>query len=422
MTSDKKKRFIIADPSLADVRGHHFELTAQITQGAEESDMDVFWMTNKSFRQSDFISHIPVYPIFTTTMYDRYKRQSNKGNNDPTESIFQEMENALNIALKIDADAILFHTAYADIYESAFRLYSGSGWESLPILHLCTPYDCDTMPGRRPENPLPELFGRLRSMPALERQLFLWTETPQLAVDYAARFAMTVRALPLPPPVESPADVDTVDDTVVNVLYLGAAREEKGFLQLPELVERLHPIYGKTGQLHFTVQCTPQIIGYLPSIKEAINRLRCYTPNFVTLIEDFTDRGTYLKYLRESDIVLLLYNQKGYRIRGSGIAIESICANKSILTTKETFCSSLITHGGGCAVENLDQAVKFFDDYVTNRNHYKKQAEIQGKAYRERYSIKKYLKNIFLRMDSSTHAPFYPSVMVGYISPSLIDI
>jgi len=423
MTPLHRRSIIIADPSLADARGHHFELTRQISQGAVSLyDMDVSWATNKRYQHQPSDSNIPVFPLFTYTMYDRYRLDRVERDFDPTEQTCQEVAVMMDIAIDKHVDALFFHTAYMDIYESVIRLYGAPGWKELPVLHLCTPYDCDTMPGRTPQRPISELFMRLRNVEALERRLYLWAETPQLAVDYASRFAMTVRALPLPPPIDPLADFAVSSDPTVKVLFLGAAREEKGFLQLPDLLERLYPVLGKTGKIHFIIQCTPQIIGYLPAIKAAINRIAQYPSDYVTLIEDFVERETYLKLLMESDVLLLLYNQKGYRIRGSGIAVEAISANKTILTTRNTFCSSLITHGGGASVDCVEEGAEFLKLFVANKTRYRQLAEIQGKAYREKNSIQNYLSNLFLRMDAAMQPPFYPSALIGYISPVLIDM
>ena len=62
-------RIYILDPSLCDVRGHHYELTKLITKIALKSNLDVKWITNRKFK--NIIDNIDVFNIFTTSMYDK---------------------------------------------------------------------------------------------------------------------------------------------------------------------------------------------------------------------------------------------------------------------------------------------------------------------------------------------------------------
>src|SRR5690606_7926075 len=112
-------------------------------------------------------------------------------------------------------------------------------WFDKPFLHFCTPYDLDTMPGKDSGTALQSVLESLRTLNEVDKKVFLWAETPQLAQHYTLAYGINVRAMPLPP-VQSSEKIKTENkQQVVTALYLGAAREEKGFLLLPEIAERL---------------------------------------------------------------------------------------------------------------------------------------------------------------------------------------
>ncbi len=411
----------IADPSLVDARGHHFTLTQQLTRGAQQLGLKVIWFTHQDFSIENVIDEVSVYPIFTATMYDRYKPEK-KGSlpSDLERRLLNELNEGIVLADLKAKDHIYFHTGFGDLYRALPGYLSISSGEEKPFLHICTPYDLDTMPGKDPGSALLDLFKSIRTMPAVDKKVFFWAETPQLAQHYTLTYGFNVRAMPLPPPHTSASEGTIKNSEAVTALYLGAAREEQGFLYLPQLAERLYEPYGRSGKLRFVLQCTPQIIGYIPSIKAAIEKLSSFPQGYVTLIDKTLNEADYQAHLMASDIVLLLYSKKGYRIRGSGIAVEAVCADKCILTHRDTFCASLITHGGGSAVDNLDEAVAILSELIEKKSEYLDKAKLQGQLYRNAYSVEKYVARLIRQTGSRMHVPFFPSSIVGRVSSSLL--
>lgn len=417
--SRSKQRLVIADPSLADARGHHFSLSLQVTLGAVSQGVDVDWLTHADFVAPAELRGVAVHPIFSASMYDRY-RPENRGN--PLADLDRRLLEELNEGMRRTGlgpdDHIFFHTGYGDVYRAVAGYFDGGDWRCKPHLHVCTPYDLDTMPGKNPGTDLKDVFEAMRGLEAVDGRLFFWAETPQLARHYTAAYGFNVRALPLPVPAGLSTGAPLRDDAPVTVLYLGAAREEKGFLHLPELAARLHEPFGRKGRLRFVIQCTSQIIGYQPNIKQAIERLSHYPSSYVELIDYSLSEQEYFAHLAAADVVVLLYNRKNYRIRGSGIAVEAVCADKCLLTHSGTYCASLITHGGGAAVSGIDEAVEFLGDLVGRRAEYRQRAKAQGMAYRAENSAENYVARVLGQPDRAV--PFFPSSVVGYVSPSLL--
>jgi glycosyltransferase involved in cell wall biosynthesis len=418
-----RPRLVVADPSLVDARGHHFTLTQQVTRGAQLRGVDVVWLTHKDFAAPKSPEGVSIHPVFSATMYDRYRPEiKNNLPSDLDRRLLEELEEGIMRSGLGAEDHIYFHTGFGDLYKAAHKYASSSSWRNKPYLHICTPYDLDTMPGKDAGTVLLDIFNSMRTIEAVDKKIFFWAETPQLAVHYTLTYGFNVRALPLPPPHKIKAEAGDRNSDAVTALYLGAAREEKGFLLLPEIVERLYEPLGRAGKIRFVIQCSPQIIGYLPSIKAAIGKLSRYSSSYVRLIDTVLDEQDYHSYLVESDVVLLLYHKKNYRIRGSGIAVEAVCADKCILTHKGTFCASLITHGGGGAVDDVGQAVATLADLVDKKNEYRQNAKLQGQQYRAVNSVESYVAKV---MDQTRHyraVAFFPSSIIGHVSPTLIRI
>lgn len=414
-----KQRLVVADPSLVDARGHHFSLSLQATRGARPRGCEVHWFTHIDFVPPRELTGVEVHPLFSTSMYDRY-RQDNRGKSmvDLDRRLLEELEEGITrAALGVD-DHIFFHTGYGDLYRALPAYLNSGDWCGKPYLHICTPYDLDTMPGRNPGTDLSEVFHSMRYREAVDRRLFFWAETPQLARHYTAAYGINVRALPLPVPASLSAGTAPSSNNAVVALYLGAAREEKGFLCLPEIADRLYEPFGRDGRLRFVVQCTPQIIGYQPNIKQAIARLSSYPSHYVELIDTILSEQEYFSHLKAADVVLLLYNQNNYRLRGSGIAVETVCADKCLLTYSGTYCESLITHGGGAAVADTDEATKFLVDFIARRDEYQNIAKDQGARYRSENSVEKYVARILDQPYRTV--PYFPSSIIGNVSPSLL--
>mgnify|MGYP000535050840 CR=1 FL=1 len=353
-------------------------------------------------------------------MYDRYRADKRASlPPDLDARLLRELKEGIAAARVGERDHVVFHTAYADVYRALPGYVAGTDWSRGPCLHVCTPYDLETMPGKTPGSPLADVFSGLRTIEAVDRKLFFWAETPQLAAHFTARYGFNVRALPLPPPRPESDYAAAAEAGPVTALYLGAAREEKGFLHLPDIAARLYESHGRTGKLRFVIQCTPQIVGYVPSIKAAIEALSRFPAAYVRLIEAPLGEDEYHAELAACDAVLLLYNQKNYRIRGSGIAVEAVCAGKCLLARRDTFCASLITHGGGRAVDGVDDTVHALAELAKRPGEYRERASTQAAHYRRASGAQAYVRRIIGQADESRRVPFFPSSIAGHVSPVL---
>jgi hypothetical protein len=422
MAADRP-RLVIADPSLVDERGHHYSLTSKITCGARSLGFPTIWFTHKNFTMHHAQDKFNAHSIFSATMYDRYNVELKKTMDaHPHKKLLAELLEGIDEARLTSQDSIFFHTGFSDVYKAVRILYEENKFENLPNFHLCTPYDFNSMPGNDHDGLLEGCFEYWRGKEVVDRKIFFWAETPQLAQYYTVRFGYNVRSLPLPTSPRLNHAIEKNNSNILTATYLGAAREEKGFLLLPELIESLYDKYGRTGKLKFVIQCSPQIIGYLPSIKAAIDKLSHFPKTYVQLIKTVLEETEYHNKMQEADVLLLLYDQKNYCIRGSGIAVEAVSMGKCLLTHRGTFCESLITHGGGKAVNNLAESVDFLSQMVENREQYMQYATLQEEQYRLRYNDEKYVLKLMELGKSRNDFTFYPSMYNGKIIPYLLKM
>ncbi|HIB85051.1 MAG TPA: glycosyltransferase family 1 protein [Chromatiaceae bacterium] len=189
------------------------------------------------------------------------------------------------------------------------------------------------------------------------------------------------------------SEVSREINQAVTVVYLGAAREEKGFLLLPELIGSLYEVLGKSEQLRFVIQCSPQIVGYLPSIKVAIEKLRQFPSDYVELRDKPQSTKDYYEMLSGSDVVMLCYDHDRYRVRGSGIAVEAVALGKILLSTKGTF-PEFLSGSGAASGSTVTEVSAALEDVVARFEHYRAEAAQVGKSYRESYTPKAYIESM----------------------------
>jgi GDP-L-fucose synthase len=113
----------------------------------------------------------------------------------------------------------------------------------------------------------PARFGKLLAglAEAVEPRVHLYTDSERLSAQYAALAGSPVITLPVPLLAAPPPAVSEGDRARVHVAFLGAARVEKGFCELPRLIERFPPGLGATVQI---ARDSPD-----PRIREAVREL-----------------------------------------------------------------------------------------------------------------------------------------------------
>ena len=139
--------------------------------------------------------------------------------------------------------------------------------------------------------------------------------------------------------------------------YFGEAREEKGFLLLPGIVEALLASQGPE-RVAFSLQVSASAQNDTQEVRAARARLvelRDSTANTagrapITLHETpFGDMMSYYAALGGCDAMLMPYDPKPYAIRGSGVALEALSVGQPIIVAAGTDMEETF-RGPGCLV------------------------------------------------------------------------
>ncbi len=280
---------------------------------------------------------------------------------------------------------VLFHTCDAETYRDTVELFINEvpieRWNSLPAFHLSTPYDEAIMPHNDRILGFEHSVRRLSNLGLIGTRVFLHAENVLLAEHLANYLGVEVSPLPIPPfkPIHSKSARESMD--VMNVMYLGAARTEKGFVVLPDVVSQC---LKKGLKVRFTIQVTPQILGYTPDIERAVEQLKEIDDPRVKLLEEPLSQPDYKRTLSHADIVLLCYQPDRYAVRSSGIAVEAVLSEATIIATQNTF-PAFLSGDAGIQISDASEIVDAITRVARNRKGYQIAARARRQWYLNQY-------------------------------------
>lgn len=435
-----KGRLIIVDPSLKDTRGHHYSLTCNVTASAASSGYDVVVLSNKSVDECFSIPSADVIPVFSVSTYDCFKKVEKDAvislrqrirrgilNRLPEslrlvlrslKELFVEPPNHVqseavpnNAAKNIDIvpelmqslkklnvsgnDHVFVHTSDAIIYRSILKIVQKSAELGASVnFHLCTPYDMNIMPHSSRGLSVDRVIRYLNLMGAIGRNVFLYAENDLLADRLSFEWGVEVQSLDIPMKKVSCNEVVSRErDTVFKIVYLGAAREEKGFHLLPSIIEHVFSRKGEHQSVEFIIQCSSQIVGYTSKIRRVIKELQKLPQQGITLIKQQQTMDEYYQLLESADIVLLCYQRENYKVRGSGIATEAIAYGKNVITTPGTYPAWLAGNAGLTADEPVGIASAILN-IINDHDSFVEKAKIRANWFYNKTRPEQYIEKL----------------------------
>ena len=176
--------------------------------------------------------------------------------------------------------------------------------------------------------------------PALRSRISLLTTTQQIADMFEPVLGERPRLRPLLNGMtERPADPRRSAEGGVTVACLGAARWEKGFDLLPEIVGLTSGIPA----LRFLMQAPLEG----PAAPE-MQALLAAHPERVSILAPFLSAHEFETALLASDLILLLHRPERYQARLSGIYAEAALAGKPVIAAAgDTIAEEVEQHGNG---------------------------------------------------------------------------
>lgn len=123
---------------------------------------------------------------------------------------------------------------------------------------------------------------------------------------------------------------------LITFLYIGEAREEKGFHLLPNFIKSLK----KTEiPFRFIIHSFSNIqnnTSLIQQTRSELEKLQKENPFLIKLICYPVPNSIYFAHMCSADVVVMPYSPISYRIRGSGIGFESVFTNCFILVNEDT--------------------------------------------------------------------------------------
>lgn len=433
------RRLFIVDPSLRDIRGHHYSLAKAVTESAVLSRLSVLWLA--AFDASDELkSHSNLIPIFGRSMYSSYKTMMKESKGGVVQKLGRlrarlrlpgsdTVDRAIEPPSDIDtkssmldslldafgrfgigpADRLLFHTADGATYEALAELVQSFPVADLPLIHVCTPYDpVGVMPNRESPEVVRQAIDVFRLRNLLGRRVFLYGENPGLAEHLSKIWGCHVNSLDLPiAPVTEAAvarartyrhDRLSTTDKQFLVVSLGAARLEKGFHLIPDIVRRTFEYsgVGEFSEIHaskvkFALHASAQIIGRHPVIEKALERLQHYSREQVELLTEPLSDIEYQNLTNASDAILMPYDEQAYRVRGSGVVAEAIVAKKFIVAKSGSYPAEMAILQGGAVGDTPANIAKAMLTMIQNRCQRFDRVEQTSEEYLATNSIQQYV-------------------------------
>jgi len=181
----------------------------------------------------------------------------------------------------------------------------------------------------------------------------------------------------------------------MRIVYLGDARDEKGFHYLPNLVRRIRASGLDSSDIHFIFQSNLSIGGNSKSII-ARRDLKFLNDDGLTLLGGPLNAQNYQNLLESADIVLLPYIAHEYSSRSSGIFVESVSAGVPVIFPENSWMSKQASGrcGLGFVFNELlfDSVIEMIKDY----RRYKQMSIESAPWFKNLFSAKKIVSKILI--------------------------
>ncbi len=172
-----------------------------------------------------------------------------------------------------------------------------------------------------------------------------------------------------------------------KVLFAGAARVDKGF---PTVVEIINLLKETNNKIPVTIQCSTTHKGvHGDEISSAIKRLQDINYPFVNCLNDTLDREDYQAMMKNS-ILIQPYDAKHFADRVSGVTLDALKAGSPVVVPANTWMARLVERfDAGVIVENNDDAnqwLQAIQSVISRWEHYASNASLASEIILSEHS------------------------------------
>jgi glycosyltransferase involved in cell wall biosynthesis len=335
-----RRKLVIVEQSAVSTGGHYFNYSMAIAFGASKAGFDVFVLGNKRFDPGVAAGGICFLPTFSSTWGEAEAAgpaPCGDGN------FAYELERALSRIGVEEADIILIHTiGYVEL-ESLLGYFNELPVHAAqPTFHIVLRYDPEYILANHSK--FARHWASLRKENS-SRHIRFHSDTNLLAEAFSNLTGLPFGVAPIPfnqtflrKEIARPA---RPEGSCLVIAYLGDARVEKGYLDLPGVVAGLWEEYVRPGKIRFVIQSNFNVPGGEAGILAAQRKLARY--DAVELVDSALDASRYYGILTDADLVLVPYSADRYRLRSSGILVEAMAAGKPIVTSVGSWMATQVS-------------------------------------------------------------------------------
>jgi hypothetical protein len=233
----------------------------------------------------------------------------------------------------------------------------------------------------------------------LPSEIKLFTDTIELAKEYQSYSNLPFQVLPIPLRQKYIYDRPQLSkiNTQISLVFLGDAREEKGFHWLPYLVENLAKEYFETEIITLHVQVS---MGMLPEprCQSALRILKSYPSKWIKFygLNEALTSDNYYALLNRASILLCPYNNKIFANRSAGTLADAIAAGIPTIVPSKTWLASEQPEGTGLNFDDLESFLTKSKFLIDNFNCYQKKAIESKQEYSLKHNTKELIKLVTL--------------------------
>lgn len=343
------KQVAVIDPGLMEAGGHHAALLETLIHSENaETNISVFTHQelDNDLETKAKSSGVQVHRFFSSNFYQHYEDSldlSLSGMQYYIRLLAREYALAIQFASKHSEQGgvVCFYPClnweHASAVSLALELISKTG--GIGITHNLTHKVCCMFtPIKRLFNS--ELYYRMAfSRLSTQKGVSLFASDKETQ-DYYQLLEVPIKGIHpcyLLPWQRLNVSEEKINNVPNLLLYMGDAKENKGFLRLPNLVKQLLVLYDY--KVSLTVQYT--LSWEYPALADAIAQLNELAKEYeqLQLITQFWSTAEILRCMNETDLVLCSYDTQAYQHKSSGLAWLACHFNVPVILRGECWLS-----------------------------------------------------------------------------------
>jgi hypothetical protein len=306
---------------------------------------------------------------------------------------FQDLQRFLSLTSAGPDDHVLLPTAHARevlaVHLAVEELAQRSPTFHLEFRH--PPFERNPVthdPIESPNTHMQRGFLSLHAEWGTTDRIRFHTDSQRLSQDYESLVDLSFGVLPLPFRAELMPQVSRQPKAPLTVVYLGGARDEKGFHWLPKLIQALAGDYLASGKARLVIQASLAQAEHNPRSVAALRWLRRQLPPGIELValDGALEPSQYYQIASQADIILLPYLRERYRACTSGVLAEALAAGAATVVPSGTWLADQLPRGGGETFDDFPSFVGAVKRVLDKFDAYRAAAQAHRPLWLKRHS------------------------------------